>query len=363
MWLLSVSMAAAVVAAAVPRLQFTEEALRHAIDARQPTVFTRTPADAWPWRRRWLLSNGTADKPMLQLLSTPLSRRLDDVASGPVNWNWDSGAARCDPEPPPPPSPPATGPRANVGRRGSGGCPPFACPACRGEAAHQRPLRNLSVGDLLHGLRAGRPLLYYSPITREFSALQADIDFRWALRTLRTAERARAWEGGYALDEAAFDEALVYLWLGGGGITTQCHYDLSHNFYVQLRGRKAFVLAAPGAARALQLFPRSHPGRQKSQIPWEQDYAAAASTDRSDTAGAGMAPVNDGGGNRSGLSRSAYWASRGVDGARMVVLEPGDVLYLPPTFFHHVTALPPLLPADEEAAAGLGATTEKRGWT
>ncbi|MEC7304029.1 MAG: ligase-associated DNA damage response exonuclease, partial [Pseudomonadota bacterium] len=73
----------------------------------------------------------------------------------------------------------------------------------------------------------------------------------------------------------------------------------------------AIVLAPPGAASSLRLFPRSHPGRQKSQIRWEQGYAAAAATVSA-----------QGGGNRSGLlSRSVYCASKGVEGVEEVLLE------------------------------------------
>jgi hypothetical protein len=49
------------------------------------------------------------------------------------------------------------------------------------------------------------------------------------------------------------------LWMGGGGVTSQPHYDQQHNIYAQLHGIKRFTLSPPAAsARAGFLFPRLH---------------------------------------------------------------------------------------------------------
>ena len=82
------------------------------------------------------------------------------------------------------------------------------------------------------------------------------------------------------------------------------------------------MLAPPTAALALRLHPRSHPGNQKSTIDWEGDYAAAAAA-------------------AAGDSLAEYMSSRGVPGVQEVELGPGDMLYLPPTTFHHVRSMPP----------------------
>ena len=59
----------------------------------------------------------------------------------------------------------------------------------------------------------------------------------------------------------------VNVWMGCKGVTTHTHYDMSHNLYVQLFGRKRFILFPPGAASALYLFPKSHPSHRSSQVP------------------------------------------------------------------------------------------------
>ena len=42
--------------------------------------------------------------------------------------------------------------------------------------------------------------------------------------------------------------AVAQLWMGGNGATSQAHYDQQHNIYIQLYGRKRFLLSPPSAA-------------------------------------------------------------------------------------------------------------------
>ena len=56
------------------------------------------------------------------------------------------------------------------------------------------------------------------------------------------------------------------LWWTQGGTVAPCHYDGFHNIYVQLRGRKRFVLVPPAAAhRRLRFFPFLHPSHAQCQ--------------------------------------------------------------------------------------------------
>ena len=43
------------------------------------------------------------------------------------------------------------------------------------------------------------------------------------------------------------------VWMGTPGVITHLHYDVSSNFFIQLRGRKRFVLASASAHRAALL--------------------------------------------------------------------------------------------------------------
>lgn len=98
---------------------------------------------------------------------------------------------------------------------------------------------------------------------------------------------------------------LVTLWIGQRLVRTHAHYDSYENFHVQLRGHKRFVLAGPEHWRAFAPYPLLHPSR------------AQARHDR-------LASPED------------------CDFAHSVIdLAPGDVLYIPPYWWHHTLALSP----------------------
>lgn len=89
-------------------------------------------------------------------------------------------------------------------------------------------------------------------------------------------------------------------WIASGGSRTLAHYDWSHNWYVMLQGSKRVVLFEPDAVDTL---PFLHP------------YATKAVRDVLT-----LGP------------RVRGWEA---------VLDPGDVLYIPPLWLHDVTALSP----------------------
>jgi len=102
----------------------------------------------------------------------------------------------------------------------------------------------------------------------------------------------------------------VNLWSGSNNITTPLHYDVTHNFYVQIRGRKRFVLFPPKDWRKLYLFPRVHPSSRSSQI-------AAQMPD---------------------VDTKSFPDFEGAQPYE-VVLEAGDVLFIPAYWFHQPTAI------------------------
>ena len=94
----------------------------------------------------------------------------------------------------------------------------------------------------------------------------------------------------------------INVWIGEKGVIAPCHYDGYHNVYVQIRGTKTFYLAPPTAHKFLRPFPFVHPSHAQCQerlIPNKD--------------------VDD------------------VD-VRIAKLQPGDVLYIPPLWFHEVIA-------------------------
>jgi len=103
------------------------------------------------------------------------------------------------------------------------------------------------------------------------------------------------------------DSAILTVWIGGGGTTTHTHYDAFHNFFVQLYGRKRFLLFPPSAHSLLYLYPNAHPSYRQSQLNFDE------------------------------LDIRKFPRFHNVS-ALEILLEAGDVLYLPPYWFHRVIA-------------------------
>ncbi|KAL1528792.1 hypothetical protein AB1Y20_010117 [Prymnesium parvum] len=105
----------------------------------------------------------------------------------------------------------------------------------------------------------------------------------------------------FAVAEVAGSDIDPIVWLGTAHVITQAHYDTSHNFFIQLVGRKRFWVWPPSSYNALRIFPSRHSLHRQSSL---SSLPAAATAQ----------PFE-------------------------VTLSPGDVLYLPPFWFHHVEAL------------------------
>eukprot|EP00053_Salpingoeca_punica_P009790 m.88140 g.88140 ORF g.88140 m.88140 type:complete len:406 (-) comp15167_c0_seq1:63-1280(-) len=105
----------------------------------------------------------------------------------------------------------------------------------------------------------------------------------------------------------------THVWVSPPNTTTPCHFDLFHNFYVQLAGRKRFLLFPPAQWQQLYLYPLLHPAGRSTQVDLDGDVAEQRRRFPAYVPGHVRALVAD--------------------------LGPGDVLYLPPLWFHHVTAV------------------------
>jgi hypothetical protein len=95
------------------------------------------------------------------------------------------------------------------------------------------------------------------------------------------------------------NETVLSFWMGSANTTTHTHYDVDHNFFVQLFGRKRFTIFAPSESANLYLFPEMHPRARKSQVTLEHPDES-----------------------RFPRFRHAQRLS--------VIVEHGDVLYIPP---------------------------------
>lgn len=97
----------------------------------------------------------------------------------------------------------------------------------------------------------------------------------------------------------------INLWIGRRGITTHTHYDATFNFFVQLQGKKRFTLFPP--SEPIYLYPCLHPHYGHSQI----DIA------------------------NPNLDQLPVHRPK----AHVAEIGPGDMLVVPPFWFHHVETL------------------------
>jgi len=101
-----------------------------------------------------------------------------------------------------------------------------------------------------------------------------------------------------------------YLFAGLGGTLYHCHYDLQPNLHVQLSGRKRFILFPPSDWPHLYPFPVHHDLDRRSMVDLDSPDS---------------------------LKFPSWHNAVG----HLVELEPGDALYIPPFWWHHVQSVTP----------------------
>lgn len=121
----------------------------------------------------------------------------------------------------------------------------------------------------------------------------------------------------------------AYVWLGSQGVVTPAHFDAVHNFYIQIHGHKRFMLFPPTSVRQLYPHPVLHPNGRQTQINIDEPDSSFDLLYHLDGLLNESEAVNS-------LTHQDY---EFTIAARDVTLGPGDVLYLPPYWAHHVTAL------------------------
>lgn len=100
------------------------------------------------------------------------------------------------------------------------------------------------------------------------------------------------------------EDSQLNLWIGNS-VATHVHFDSYDNFYVQLVGDKHFTLCPPSASAALNPYPFLHPSYSHSQL---------SATD----------------------AESRYIQLEA--GCVHAILRPGDMLYIPPFWWHDVVS-------------------------
>ena len=98
----------------------------------------------------------------------------------------------------------------------------------------------------------------------------------------------------------------INVWMGQPRVIAHCHYDGYYNFYAQLYGTKQFTMFRPTNWPGLYPYPFLHPSHAQAQV------------------------------NLSDLSNAGTYPLTSRVEAYSVILQPGDLLYMPPMWFHHV---------------------------
>eukprot|EP00475_Leptophrys_vorax_P006909 TRINITY_DN14322_c0_g1_i1.p1 TRINITY_DN14322_c0_g1~~TRINITY_DN14322_c0_g1_i1.p1 ORF type:complete len:468 (-),score=109.62 TRINITY_DN14322_c0_g1_i1:22-1425(-) len=99
-----------------------------------------------------------------------------------------------------------------------------------------------------------------------------------------------------------------YLWMGSKNVTAHTHYDMVHNVFIQLYGKKKFTLFRHEDIGGMYVFPRVHPQVRQSQIDFDH------------------------------IDLDKFPNFESVKEPIEAVLDAGDVLLLPPDWFHMVSA-------------------------
>lgn len=125
-----------------------------------------------------------------------------------------------------------------------------------------------------------------------------------------------------------FDRSQLFVGSAAtSGARSTLHFDQADNLFLQIAGKKRFVLYAPEDAGNLYAWPVHHPLDRRAQVQLSGDAHADAG------ASAGL---------RAGVEAEAsagtyprFARARALE----IILEPGDLLFLPAYWWHEVTTL------------------------
>ncbi|KAJ3825545.1 hypothetical protein F5878DRAFT_641597 [Lentinula raphanica] len=127
------------------------------------------------------------------------------------------------------------------------------------------------------------------------------------------------------------DEQLVInAWLGPRGTTSPAHTDPYYNIYVQVVGRKTVWLAPPSVNQYMYVYKDGDaPPTRKSSNPSTKDdnSTSMSNTSQVDVLATGK-----------DAERFAQFWSEVVPHAMSAMLEPGDMLFIPPGWWHAMRA-------------------------
>ena len=137
------------------------------------------------------------------------------------------------------------------------------------------------------------------------------------------------------------------LLIGEFGNVTPCHYDEQQNFFAQVDGHKRCVLFAPHCYSQLYPYPVGHPADRQAQTNL---YHQPSSSESESSSSVESLEESNNDNHSSTTSQSPQVitlttktltaalpsaASTALLKGMEIVLEPGDVLYIPNMWYHH----------------------------
>lgn len=129
---------------------------------------------------------------------------------------------------------------------------------------------------------------------------------------------------------------------GMKGIIAEAHFDPTRNWIIMFKGMRRYILAHPNQCQNLELYPMNHPSGRHSSIDWSNMTQLDSILQK-------MKPTKDNDDHNS-RQGSFYYAQ-----VTEVVLQPGDALYLPTSWFHYIVSLTNM---NYQCNARSGVTTE-----
>lgn len=154
----------------------------------------------------------------------------------------------------------------------------------------------------------------------ELAALGAELPPPAELSALAAGDQT---PGATAAASASGAHVTPMVWMGSANATTSLHYDCAHNTYIQIHGRKRFLLLPPKLTSGVPTFPEAHPSNRQARPAAEPADA-----------------ISDLLTQALGENGAAKLGTRKVPMAvTEAVLDRGDVLLLPAHWLHYVSAI------------------------
>jgi len=113
------------------------------------------------------------------------------------------------------------------------------------------------------------------------------------------------------------------LWLGSPGVVAHTHHDEVPNWAAQVYGHKRWILSPPSEAWKLYPYPHLHSFRSQSQV----DFKSGQSIDARARVSGKLPELDD---------NKDLFPHFGNITAYQALLSPGEIMYIPPFWFHRV---------------------------